>query len=360
MSILFEPGKLGDIDIKNRVLMAPLTRNRAYPDGTPHEMAVTYYAQRASAGLIISEGAQIVPMAKGYINTPGIHNAKQIAAWKEITDAVHANGGKIVLQLWHVGRISHTSLLPEGSAPLAPSAIQAEAPTFTEEGPANVSAPRELSVAEIEAIVTEYADAAQASIEAGFDGVEVHGANGYLLNQFISTNTNDRTDAYGGSPEKRAKLLLDVVDAVSERIGRGRVGVRLSPTGTFNDIHDAEVSATYGYLFEEIGKRDLAFLHVVEAFPGFEPSGPDKDLVQNLRAGYTGNYIANGGYDKDSAAEAVEKGVAAVSFGRMFISNPDLPERLRLGAELNPVDDDTLYGGDEKGYTDYKALSVAA
>ncbi|SLN62181.1 N-ethylmaleimide reductase [Roseovarius albus] len=360
MSILFEPTKLGDIDVKNRVFMAPLTRNRAHRDGTPHEIAVTYYAQRASAGLIVSEGSQIAPMAKGYVNTPGIHNAKQITAWKEITDAVHAKGGKIVLQLWHVGRISHTSLLPHGNAPLAPSAIQAEAPTFTEDGPANVSAPRELSAAEIETIVTEYTDAAQASIDAGFDGVEVHGANGYLLNQFISTNTNDRTDAYGGSPENRAKLLLDVVDAVSERIGRGRVGVRLSPTGTFNDIHDGEASATYSFLFAEIDKRELAFLHVVEAFPGFEPSGPDKDLIQNLRTAYSGNYIANGGYDKDSAAEAVEKGAAAVSFGRMFISNPDLPERLRLGAELNSVDDETLYGGDEKGYIDYQALSSAA
>ncbi|WP_299139413.1 alkene reductase [uncultured Tateyamaria sp.] len=360
MSTLFEPGKMGDIDVKNRVFMAPLTRNRAHPDGTPHQLAVEYYTQRASAGLIISEGVQIVPMAKGYVNTPGIHNAKQIAAWKDITDAVHAKGGKIVLQLWHVGRISHTSLLPDGNAPLAPSAIQVDAGTFTEEGPTNVSSPRELTVTEIEAIVTEYADAAQASIDAGFDGVEVHGANGYLLNQFISTNTNDRTDAYGGSPENRSKLLLDVVDAVSHRIGRGRVGVRLSPTGTFNDIHDAEAGATYSHLFAEIDKRDLAFLHVVEAFPGFEPSAEEQELNQSLRKTFSGNYIANGGYDGASAAAAVENGAVAVSFGRMFISNPDLPERLRLGAELNVLDDTTLYGGSEKGYTDYPALPSAA
>lgn len=360
MNALFKPGKLGEIDVKNRIFMAPLTRNRADPDGTPYELAAKYYAQRASAGLIISEASQISPLGKGYINTPGIYAPKHIAAWKEITDAVHAEGGKIVLQLWHVGRISHDTLLPEGEVPVAPSAVRADAQTVTVDGQTSVSVPRELAVAEIETIVADFAKAARAASDAGFDGVEVHGANGYLLNQFIATNTNQRTDAYGGSPEKRARLVLDVIDAVSNEVGRGRVGVRLSPTGTFNDIHDSEANVTYGYLFAQIEKRDLAFLHVVEAFPGFEPSGEDRDLIAGLRHAFSGNYIANGGYDKDTALEAIEKGIAAISFGRMFISNPDLPERLRVGAELAEVNQETLYGGDGTGYIDYDALPAVA
>lgn len=360
MTTLFDPTSLGDIAVKNRIFMAPLTRNRANPDGTPNASAETYYSQRASAGLIISEASQINPLGKGYINTPGIYADEHIAAWKGITNAVHNSGGKIALQLWHVGRISHDTVLPDGEKPVAPSAIQADAQTFTVDGPTATSAPRAMTVAEIESTVADFALAARAAIDAGFDGVEIHGANGYLLNQFLSTNANKRTDAYGGSPEKRAKIVLDIVDAVTKEVGKGRVGIRLSPTGTFNDVQDNEAKETYRSLFAEIDQRDLAFLHVVETFPGVESTTEDMALTKSLRDGFEGNYIANGGYDKDSAAEAVENGSAGVSFGRMFIANPDLPERFKLGAELNELDGNTLYGGGSEGYTDYKALQSAA
>lgn len=359
MNNLFKSGKLGDIEVKNRVFMAPLTRSRANPEGTPHEMTTRYYAQRASAGLIISEGTQISQLGKGYINTPGLHDVKQAQAWKNVTEAVHSNGGKIVLQLWHVGRISHNTLLPSGSAPLAPSPIRADAQTFTANGPDRVSEPRELKVAEIEAIVSEYVQATKLAIDSGFDGVEVHGANGYLLNQFISTNTNVRTDEYGGRVENRSKFLLDVVDAVSKEAGKGKVGVRLSPTGKFNDINDEQAGATYKYIYSELEKRDVAYLHVVEGFPGIEQSEDDDKLVKSLRRGFKGNYIANGGYNKKSASEVLDEGAFAVSFGRMFISNPDLPERLRNEIELTEPDQNTFYGGDERGYSDYPSISSA-
>jgi len=353
MNKLFEKGKLGDIEVKNRVFMAPLTRNRALPDGTPQEMAVKYYAQRASAGLIFTEGAQISAEGKGYINTPGIYNEKQKAVWKKITDAVHERGGKIVLQLWHVGRVSHTSLLPENSVPLAPSKIKANTQVFNADGPVDVSEPRELSKKEIKNIVSQYVDAAKLAIAAGFDGVEVHGANGYLLNQFISTNSNTRTDEYGGSPENRARLFLETVDAVVDAVGVGKVGARLSPTVTFNDIHDTEISENYTYIYSELNKRNLAFLHVCESFPGIETSKEDQELVKRLKNLYKGNYISNGGYEKETAVAAIEENSFAVTFGRPFISNPDLPERLQNDFPLAEADADKFYGGDETGYSDY-------
>ncbi|MEP3277684.1 MAG: alkene reductase [Stappiaceae bacterium] len=359
MNNLHEAGNLGDIDVKNRVFMAPLTRNRAYPDGTPHEMATEYYAQRASAGLIISEATQINPLGKGYLNTPGIHESKQANAWQAITDNVHKNDGKIVLQLWHVGRISHNSLLPAGRTPLAPSAIRANAQTFTANGFENVSDPMELSINEIEGIVSDYAHAAKLAIDSGFDGVEVHGANGYLLNQFISTNANNRNDKYGGNAENRSRLLVDVVDAVSKEVGNGKVGVRLSPTGKFNDIDDEQINETYPHLYSEMAKRNLAYLHVVERFPGTETSQNDELFVRNLRREFKGNYIANGGYDRESASNVLDEGAFAVSFGRMFISNPDLPERFRKEVDLAEPDQETFYGGDEKGYTSYPSLEAA-
>lgn len=360
MSTLFEDGKLGDLQVKNRVFMAPLTRNRAHPDGTPHEMAIKYYEQRAGAGLIVSEATQVNPIGKGVINTPGIHNAKHAGAWGKITDAVHAKDGNIVLQLWHVGRVSHTSLLPEGAVPLAPSPIRANTQTGTADGQKDVSDPRAMSVSEIKETIADYVSATRLAVEAGFDGVEVHGANGYLLNQFISTNSNQRDDDYGGSSENRSRLLLEIVDAVSKEIGRGKVGVRLSPTGTYNDIHDEQAAETYAYLYAELDKRNLAYLHIVEKFPGREPSEKDAQLIQNLRRGFQGNYIANGGYDKLSAIDVLEDGAFAVAFGRPFISNPDLPERLKRDIALADLDGDTIYGGDETGYSDYPALSEEA
>lgn len=359
MSKLFEKGMLGDIEVKNRVFMAPLTRCRAHPDGTPHEMAIEYYAQRASAGLIIAEATQINPVGKGYVNTPGIYNMKHAEAWKKVTEAVHEKGGKIVLQLWHVGRISHNSHLPDGQAPLAPSAIRADASTSTATGSEAVSEPRAMSLEEINSTIDDYVRAAKLAISAGFDGVEVHGANGYLLNQFIATNSNVRDDQYGGSSENKARLLLEVVDAVSTAVGNGKVGVRLSPTGTFNDINDEQASETYSHIFSELDKRDLAYLHVVERFPGYEVSGEDHALLNTLRLSYSGNFIGNGGYDKSSALKAVDDGTFAVAFGRPFISNPDLPERLEKDLELAEANQDTIYGGDEKGYSDYPSLAVA-
>ncbi len=358
MSTLFLAGKLGDIEVKNRIFMAPLTRNRAHANGTPHEISVKYYEQRASAGLIISEGAQISQQGQGYINTPGIYNDEQAVAWKKITDAVHKKGGKIVAQLWHVGRVSHTSLQPNGQAPVAPSAVMAKTDTFTTEGPKNASMPKALERDEIKAIVDEYVHAAKTAVQAGFDGVEVHAANGYLPTQFISTNTNKRDDEYGGSVENRARFYLEVLDAVVAEVGNGRVGTRLSPTVTFNDIHDAEAADIYSYLYDEVEKRNLAYLHVCEAFPGIETPEEDRKLVEKLKNSFKGNYIANGDYNKVSASKTLEEGSFAATFGRIYISNPDLVERFKLDAELAEPDPTTFYGGGETGYSDYPTLQT--
>ncbi len=356
MTKLFANGTLGDIEVNNRVFMAPLTRNRAHSDGTPHEMAVKYYTQRASAGLIVTEGAQISPQGQGYLNTPGIYNEKQKDAWAKINRSVHAEGGKMVVQLWHVGRISHNSLLPEGSQPIAPSAIQATADTFTDKGVENASPPKALDINGIKGVIADYVQAARLATEAGFDGVEVHAANGYLLNQFISAHTNVREDEYGGGPENRARLLLEVVDAIAAEVGHGRVGVRLSPTGTFNDFADPDAAENYSHIYKELGNRNVAYLHVVESFPGHPVSASEEKLLRELRSGFDGNYIANGDYDKASASDILAEGTFAVSFGRPYIANPDLVERLKKNAKLNEVDESTLYGGDEKGYSDYPTL----
>ena len=354
---LLQPVSLGALKLSNRVLMAPLTRNRAHPNGVPQDMAIEYYRQRASAGLIITEATQISPLGKGYLNTPGIYNDAQAMVWKKIVETVHKEGGRIVLQLWHVGRISHVSLLPNGEPPVAPSAIAAKSQTFTANGFENTSEPRALSVQDIQSTIADYVKAAKLAREIGFDGVEVHGANGYLINQFLATNSNQRTDEYGGSPEARARFLLEVVDAVSKAIGADRTGLRLSPTGKFNDIQDEQARETYTYAIKELNKRKLAYLHFVERFPGFPVDQDDEALLNDLRNLWEGAYIANGDFDRDRGEVYVKEGRAdAIAYGRPFIANPDLPERFAKGASLNEADQNTFYGGDEHGYTDYPFL----
>jgi N-ethylmaleimide reductase len=354
---LFEPTAFGAIEAGNRILMAPLTRNRAKPDGTPGELAAEYYSQRASAGLIVTEATQISPTGKGYINTPGIHDEGHVAAWKKITDAVHQAGGKIVLQLWHVGRISHTSLQPDGQQPVAPSAIRAKSQTFTEEGPTDVSEPRALSIGEIRTIINDYRQAAENAKRAGFDGVEVHGANGYLIDQFLRDGSNHRDDAYGGPIPNRIRFLDEVVEAVVGIWGAGRVGVRLSPTGSFNDMHDSDPASLFTAAVQRLNRFGLAYLHVVETFPGEDQSDDDKAVIVALREAWNGQYIANGDYDAKSGAAAIKEGkVDAIAYGRPFLANPDLPARFRQNAPLNEPDQETFYGGDEHGYTDYPTL----
>lgn len=356
-SRLFEPVKLGDLELPNRVLMAPLTRNRALDDGTPARMAETYYSQRAAAGLIVTEATQISAMGKGYIKTPGIYDGKHVAAWRNITDAVHAAGGRIFVQLWHVGRISHTSLLPEGRNPVSSTDKAADASTYTENGFEPVSKPDALTEEGIRETIADYVTAAKAAKEAGFDGIEVHAANGYLLEQFLMDGVNDRTDAYGGSVENRMRILEEVLDAVSEVWPANRIGVRLSPLGQFNGVSDSDPAANYGYVVERLDKRGLGYLHMVEQAPRAETDATQADIMKRLRAKWSGFYIVNGGYDGDTAAKAVAEGHAdAVAFGRPFIANPDLPQRLRSNAPLNEGDGSTYYGGGAEGYIDYPFL----
>lgn len=356
---LFKPLNAGGIKTPNRVWMAPLTRNRAHDDGTPHDLAVKYYEQRASAGLIITEATPISPMGVGYISTPGIYIDKHIAGWKRVTDAVHAAGGRIALQLWHVGRISHTSLLPYTQAPVAPSAIRANATTFIADGIVDTSTPRALREDEIPALIDDFRQAALNAMAAGFDGVEVHAANGYLLDQFLHVNANERTDGYGGTPENRARLTLDVTQAVADAIGSDKVGVRLSPTGTFNDMQLEGSDSTFTAVVGGLNQLGLAYLHVVEKFGVDKTSASDRAFLDNLRKRWTGTYIANGDFNAATAADWIAQGRAdAITFGRPFIANPDLPERYRQGAALNEPDPDTFYGGDHRGYTDYPALET--
>ena len=357
---LFQPFKLGDIEVRNRVAMAPLTRNRATsPDKIPSELAPLYYRQRASAGVIISEASQISPSGQGYIWTPGCYSDAQVAGWRDVTDAVHGAGGKMILQMWHVGRISHTSLQPGGVAPVAPSAIAAKTKTFIATGFADTSMPRALETHEIAGIVADYAHAAKCAERAGFDGVEIHAANGYLVDQFLRDSTNKRTDQYGGGIENRIRFALEVVDGVLKSLPKGRVGIRLAPVSAANDVSDSNPQALFGALVDELAKRGLAFIHIVEGQTG----GPRDNLpfdFKALRKAFPGAYIANNGYTRDLAIEAVASGAAdMVAFGRPFIANPDLVERLRVGAPLNEIDKATLYGGGEKGYIDYPELALA-
>ncbi|QJW96486.1 alkene reductase [Frigoriglobus tundricola] len=359
MKSLFEPVQLGSLTLPNRVFMAPLTRNRANPDGVHSELAATYYSQRASAGLIVTEATQISPMGKGYVNTPGIHSPQQIRAWRNIVDAVHGHNGRIFLQLWHVGRISHTSLLPNHAHPVAPSAIRANSHTSIATGRAPVSQPVALTADGIKETLADYQRAAGNAKEAGFDGVEIHAANGYLIDQFLRTGTNRRTDEYGGAAANRVRFLAEVVEQVLRAWDGKRVGVRISPTGDFNDMSDDNPLETFSVTVARLNGYGLGYVHVVEtAQNGKGSSEEDLALSAHLRTLWNGLYVVNGGYDGPRGEEAVRTGRAdAVAYGRAFLANPDLPRRLQLGAALNEPDPTTFYGGDAAGYTSYPALS---
>lgn len=354
---LFEPFKAGELELKNRIVMAPLTRSRAGAGNVPQDINRLYYEQRVGAGLIITEATQISPLGQGYIFTPGIHSREQIEGWKRITDAVHAKGGTIVMQLWHVGRISHPDF--HGQQPVAPSAVAPRnMETYTAEGLKPIPEPRALTLAEIQAVINDYRQAALNAKEAGFDGVEVHGANGYLLDQFLEDGTNKRDDEYGGPVENRARLLLEVMDAVIDVWGNGRVGVRLSPGGSFNDMSDSSPQETFAYTVKELNKRHPAYLHLIEV-PQQLGEHPVADLSHHyFRPMFDGPLMVANEYTLEKACRVINEGSAElVAFGKLFIANPDLVERFRQNAELNEPDPSTFYGGDEKGYIDYPALS---
>jgi len=358
---LFQPVTVGAWQLANRIVMAPLTRCRVKSDGVPGALQAQYYAQRASAGLIISEAANISPQAKGYANTPGIFSDAQVAGWRQVTDAVHAKQGKIVCQLWHTGRYSHPSLQPDGQIPVAPSAIPAEGETITELGMQMVLTPRALETQEIPGIIEQYRHAAQCAKRAGFDGVEIHSANCYLLEQFIRDSTNHRKDQYGGSIENRTRLVLEVTQAVTDVWGDGSwVGIRLSPlTPTAgNTPLDSDVMATYGYLIEQLNQSNLAYLHFIEGSTRVSREIPGNVDLSQLRALFKGPYMANNLYTRELALDARAHNLAdLVCFGRPFIANPDLVERLKNDSELAVAPKETWYGGNEIGYTDWPTHS---
>ncbi len=357
MADLFSPVSLGSIALKNRIVMAPLTRNRTSEGGVPHDLNVTYYAQRASAGLIVTEATPISPMAHGYPALPGIYTEAQVAGWKKVTDAVHAKGGKIVIQIWHVGRISHPSLIG-GQTPVAPSAIKPAGQAFTYQGLVDYVTPRALEKNELHAIVQDYVHAAKCAIAAGFDGVEIHAANGYLLDQFLRDGSNKRTDEYGGSLENRARLLMQVTEAVVKAIGADKTGVRLSPVNPFNDMNDSNPQAMFNYVAEALNRFNLSYLHAVEG--GIHGGGEaDPFDFASFRMLFKGSYMANLSYDKARGNAAIASGHAdCVAYGVPFIANPDLVERFKQDAPLNTADANTFYGGNEVGYTDYPFLSA--
>lgn len=355
---LFSPLNVGSVSLQNRIIMAPLTRCRSVDANVPNDLMATYYAQRASAGLIISEATQITPMGLGYPCTPGIHAPEQVEGWKKITGAVHEKGGRIFLQLWHVGRISHSSFLG-GALPVAPSAIAAEGEHFTFEGMKPFETPHALRVEEIAEVVAQYARGAKNAIDAGFDGVEIHGANGYLIDQFLRDGANHRDDAYGGSIENRSRFLFEVIAAVRDAIGADKTGLRLSPSGTFNSMSDSDPQKHFTYVCEKLNDCGLAYLHVVDALEGDIRHGADVVELPLLRQAYRGVLIVAGGYDKARGTKVIADGLAdAVAFGQLFIGNPDLPERFAKDAALNEADPSTFYTQDAKGYTDYPKLAL--
>ena len=352
-SALLSPIHLGPLSLPNRVLMAPMTRSRADAVGNPTAIMAEYYEQRASAGLIISEGAVISPQGKGYPFTPGIFTQEQASGWTKIVDAVHAAGGRIFAQLWHVGRISHPSLQPDGALPVAPSALAAVGELYSPDGMKPYVVPRALETGEIAGVVEQFRRAAVLARQAGFDGVEIHAANGYLIDQFLRDGSNQRTDQYGGPVENRTRFLLEVVDAVSSVYGAERVGVRLSPLFSMMGMHDSAPESTFQYAASALRSFDLAYLHVIE-------TRSEAFDWRALRSAFGGRYVANGGYDLDSATAAISAGDAdLVAFATHFVANPDLVERFRSGAELNAADRATYYTGGAHGYTDYPTLELS-
>ena len=356
---LFTPIQLGNLTLPNRIIMAPLTRMRAGEGNVPTKLNATYYAQRASAGLIISEATQVSLQGRGYAHSPGIHTPEQIAGWKLVVDAVHQSGGRIFLQLWHAGRTSHPELQPNGDLPVAPSAIAAEGHAYTfNEGRPDMVTPRALKTEEIPEIVQQFRIAAQNAMAAGFDGVEIHGANGYLIDEFIESGSNKRSDRYGGSLANRSRFLLEVVEAVTQVWDSNRVGVRLSPSGENYTMSDDNREETFSYVVNALNEFDLAYFHLMEPNQWGSDTGLDAAFFRSV---YKGNLMANGDYNRERGDEVLQSGNAdLVSFGRTFIANPDLPKRLALDAPLNEPDPKTFYGGGEKGYTDYPRLELAA
>jgi N-ethylmaleimide reductase len=357
---LFEPAQVGALKLANRIVMAPLTRNRAGKGLVPGPFAADYYAQRASAGMIIAEATQVSAQAQGYAHTPGCTSDEQVLGWKKVTEAVHAKGGTIIVQLWHTGRVSHTSFQANGAEPVGPSAIRANTKTFVDvAGFVDVSMPRALELSEIPGIIEDFRHASLRAIEAGFDGVELHGAHGYLLDAFLRDGTNHRTDAYGGSIENRSRLLLEVTKACAAAIGADRLGVRLSPVSTAGDSHDSAPQDLFNHVVESLNPLGLAYLHVVEGETGGARDSIAFDY-EALRARFDGVWMVNNGYDLEMAIDAVTSGRAdLVSFGRLFIANPDLVERLSKNAPLNTLmGPETFYGGGAHGYTDYPTLAA--
>ena len=355
---LFEPYILGSLILSNRIVMAPLTRNRAGAGFVPGDLAAEYYGQRASAGLLISEATQISRQGQGYQDTPGIYSQAQIDGWRKVTTAVHVKGGRIFLQLWHVGRVSHVDLQENGAAPVAPSAIRAGTKTFVNNGFVDVSEPRALELDELPGIVEDFRKAAANAIAAGFDGVEVHGANGYLLDQFAKDGANVRTDAYGGSVENRARLMLEVTAAVVQEIGAERTGIRISPVSPANGVSSSDAQAQFDYIVDQLNALGIVYIHVVEGATG----GP-RDVAPfdfgSLRRRFKNTYIANNGYDLELATSRLAEDKADLfAFGRPFIANPDLVERLETRAPLAAVDPATIYGGGAAGYTDYPTIAA--
>lgn len=356
---LLEPFKLGPITLKNRAVMAPLTRNRAVAGLVPNPLAVEYYGQRASAGLLITEASQVSQQGQGYQDTPGIYSREQVQGWKKVTERVHAKGGRIFIQLWHVGRISHVDLQKDGAAPVAPSAIRAKTKTFVGGKFNDVSEPRALELSELPGIVDDFRKSAALAREAGFDGVEIHGANGYLLDQFAKDATNKRSDAYGGSIENRARMMLEVAKAVASEIGADRTGIRISPVTPANDVSDSNPQKLFDHIVDGLSALKLVYLHVIEGATGGPRDVAPFDYA-SLRKRFSGAYMGNNAYDLALAEKVLAANEAdLIAFGKLFIANPDLVERLAKGAPLNEPDKATFYGGGAKGYTDYPTLGTA-
>jgi N-ethylmaleimide reductase len=356
---LFEPYKFGPNTLSNRIVMAPLTRNRALPAMVPNPLAIEYYGQRASAGLLITEASQVSQQGQGYQNTPGIYSKEQVAGWRKVTQRVHAAGGKIFIQIWHVGRISHVSLQENNQPPVGPSAIRAKGKTFVGGTFTEISEPRALALEEIPGIIESFRRGAANALEAGFDGIEIHGANGYLLDQFAKDGTNKRTDTYGGSIENRAKLMLEVSKAVAAEAGAERTGIRLSPVTPSNDVSDSNPQPLFDYIVDHLSALKLIYIHLVEGATGGPRDVAPFDYA-SLRNRFKGTYIGNNGYDLALANKVLAADEAdLIAFGKPFISNPDLVERLKRGAPLNEQDKSTFYGGGAKGYTDYPVLGDA-